>query len=58
MSAAAQPAHEWKHRHLIGIEGLSAADIRFLLETARGFEGVSTRSVKKVPVKVGAQNSL
>jgi aspartate carbamoyltransferase catalytic subunit len=43
----------WSHRHLLGLEHLSAEDIRFILQTARGFEGVSTRSVKKVPALRG-----
>jgi len=45
--------YHWPHRHLLGVEHLSAEDIRFLLQTARGFEGVSTRSVKKVPALRG-----
>ena len=45
--------YRWPHRHLLGIEQLSAQDIRFLLTTARGFEEVSTRSVKKVPALRG-----
>ena len=43
----------WPHRDLLGLDELSAEDIRFLLQTARGFEGVSTRSVKKVPALRG-----
>lgn len=43
----------WPHRHLLGIEELSAQDIRFVLQTAHGLEGVSTRSVKKVPALRG-----
>ena len=43
----------WTHKHLLGIEPLSAEDIRFILDTARGFESVSTRSVKKVPALRG-----
>ncbi|MEM6459109.1 MAG: aspartate carbamoyltransferase catalytic subunit [Planctomycetota bacterium] len=41
--------YAWTHRHLLGIGDLSAADLRFVLQTARGFADVSTRSVKKVP---------
>lgn len=41
--------YRWTHKHLLGLEELSADDIRFALQTARGFEDVSTRSVKKVP---------
>lgn len=45
--------YRWPHKHLLGLEDLSAEDIRFILQTARGFEGVSTRSVKKVPALRG-----
>jgi len=45
--------YRWPHRHLLGVEDLSAEDIRFLLQTARGFEDVSTRSIKKVPALRG-----
>lgn len=46
-------SYRWSHKHLLGLEGLSADEIRFILETARGFEDVSTRSVKKVPALRG-----
>jgi len=45
--------YRWPHRHLLGLENLDAQDIRFILRTALGFEGVSTRSVKKVPALRG-----
>jgi aspartate carbamoyltransferase catalytic subunit len=45
--------YRWPHRHLLGIDELSAADIRFLLQTAQGFADVSTRSIKKVPALRG-----
>lgn len=32
----------WPHRHLVGIEPLSAEEIRVLLRKAQGYEGVST----------------
>ena len=41
--------YRWLHKHLLGLEELSVEDIRFLLQSARGFEEVSTRSVKKIP---------
>ena len=47
------PEYAWPHRHLLGLEDLSAADIRFLLSTAGGFADISTRSVKKVPALRG-----
>ncbi|MCZ6816554.1 MAG: aspartate carbamoyltransferase catalytic subunit [Planctomycetota bacterium] len=43
----------WPHKHLLGLEELSAEEITFILDTAEAFEGVSTRSVKKVPVLRG-----
>ena len=51
--AVSEREHVWVHRHLLGLEGLSAQDIRFLLRTADGFAEVSTRSVKKVPALRG-----
>ena len=45
--------YRWPHRHLLGLEDLSAPDIRFLLQTARGLADVSTRSIKKVPALRG-----
>ncbi|MCS7032530.1 MAG: aspartate carbamoyltransferase catalytic subunit [Phycisphaerae bacterium] len=39
----------WRHRHLLGLEYLTADEIRFVLDTAESFKEVSTRSVKKVP---------
>ena len=51
--AEPKPEYQWPHHHLLGLEDLSAEDIRFLLTTALGFEGVSTRSVKKVPALRG-----
>lgn len=48
-----QPAYRWAHRHLLGLENLSARDIRFVLQTANGLRDVSTRSVKKVPALRG-----
>ena len=49
----ARDDYRWPHRHLLGLEDLSAQDIRFLLQTARGFADVSTRSIKKVPALRG-----
>ena len=49
----ARDEYRWPHRHLLGLEDLSAQDIRFVLQTARGFADVSTRSIKKVPALRG-----
>ena len=39
----------WHRRHLLGLRELSAEEIAYILDTAEGFEQVSTRSVKKAP---------
>jgi len=39
----------WNRRHLLGLRQLSADEITYILETAEGFEQISTRSVKKAP---------
>ena len=39
---ADNPATQWSHRHLVGIEPLSADEVRILLRKAQGYEGVST----------------
>jgi aspartate carbamoyltransferase catalytic subunit len=40
---------KWHRKHLLGLRELSAEEITFLLDTAKGFEQISTRSVKKAP---------
>jgi aspartate carbamoyltransferase catalytic subunit len=45
--------HRWTRKHLLGLEELSAEEIRFILDTADSFKEVSTRSVKKVPALRG-----
>lgn len=44
---------EWRHKHLIGLADLSRREIEFILDTAKGFEEFSTRSVKKAPTLRG-----
>ena len=39
----------WRHKHLLGLRELSAEEITYILDTAKGFEQISTRSVKKAP---------
>ncbi|MGB2908654.1 MAG: aspartate carbamoyltransferase catalytic subunit [Candidatus Aminicenantaceae bacterium] len=41
------------HKHLLGIEPLSASDIMHILDTAESMAEISTREVKKVPVLRG-----
>jgi aspartate carbamoyltransferase catalytic subunit len=40
---------KWDSKHLLGLRDLSAEEIGFILDTAKGFESISTRSVKKAP---------
>ncbi len=40
---------QWNHKHLLGLRDLSADEISYILDTAKGFEQISTRSVKKAP---------
>ncbi len=41
------------HKHLLGIQNLSASDITTVLDTAESFYEISTREVKKVPTLRG-----
>src|SRR6478672_8974880 len=47
------PTTRWTRKHLLGLEELSADEIRFVLDTADSFKEVSTRSIKKVPALRG-----
>jgi aspartate carbamoyltransferase catalytic subunit len=40
---------QWRHKHLLGLRDLRAEEITYILDTAKGFEQISTRSVKKAP---------
>jgi aspartate carbamoyltransferase catalytic subunit len=39
----------WTRKHLLSLRELSADEITHILDTAKGFEQISTRSVKKAP---------
>ncbi len=39
----------WHRKHLLGLRELSAEEINYILDTAGGFEQISTRSIKKAP---------
>jgi aspartate carbamoyltransferase catalytic subunit len=39
----------WQRKHLLGLRELTAEEITYILDTARGFEQISMRSVKKAP---------
>jgi aspartate carbamoyltransferase catalytic subunit len=43
----------FRHRHIFGIEQLSADDIGHILSTARSFKEISERPIKKVPTLRG-----
>jgi len=43
----------WHHKHLLGLKDLSRQEIEFILDTAKGFEQISTRSIKKAPTLRG-----
>src|SRR5436305_2166332 len=53
MGEAATTTARWTRKHLLGLEELTADEIRFVLDTADSFKEVSTRSVKKVPALRG-----
>lgn len=40
---------QWTRKHLIGLSDLSREELEFILDTAKGFEEISTRSIKKAP---------
>ena len=44
---------QWTRKHLLGMEDLSAEEIRHILDTATGFKEISTRSIKKAPALRG-----
>jgi len=50
---AEETNNRWTRKHLLGLEELSADEIRFVLDTASSFKEVSTRSIKKVPALRG-----
>ncbi|MBU4260427.1 MAG: aspartate carbamoyltransferase catalytic subunit [Proteobacteria bacterium] len=45
--------YRFQHRHILGIEELSANDIGFILDTAESFKEISQRPIKKVPTLRG-----
>ncbi len=46
-------SHRFSHRHLLGIEGLSAADITTVLDLGERFLEIANRPIKKVPTLRG-----
>ena len=43
----------WKRKHLLGLRNLRPEEIEHILDTAQGFESISTRSIKKAPTLRG-----
>ncbi len=43
----------WTRKDLLGLDELSAEEIRLILDTAKAFKGVGERSMKKVPALRG-----
>ncbi len=43
----------WQSKHLLGLRQLRAEEITYILDTAKGFEQISTRAVKKAPALRG-----
>lgn len=48
-----QPPARWTRKDLLGLEELSREEMLHLLDTARGFSEISTRSIKKAPALRG-----
>jgi aspartate carbamoyltransferase catalytic subunit len=45
--------HQFRHKHIFGIEQLSQTDILHILATAKSFREISERQIKKVPTLRG-----
>ena len=50
---AERPTVAWERRHLLGLRELSGEEITAILDTAKGFQEISTRSIRKVPTLRG-----
>src|SRR6056297_2071333 len=44
---------KWTRKHLLGLRDLSGEELEHIFETAKGFEQVSKRAVKKTPALRG-----
>ncbi|MCP4451068.1 MAG: aspartate carbamoyltransferase catalytic subunit [Planctomycetes bacterium] len=40
---------QWQHKHLLGLRDLTREELTHILDTAKGFEHISARAVKKAP---------
>lgn len=52
-ASSASAAQGWNRKHLLGLEDLSAVEIRAILDTADSFAEISQRDRKKVPALLG-----
>jgi len=48
-----QADYRFRHKHILGLEQMTAEDIRHIIATARSFKEISTRPIKKVPTLRG-----
>lgn len=48
-----QSDYHFTHKHILGLEQLSPADINHILQTAESFKEINSRSIKKVPTLRG-----
>lgn len=46
-------AFQWNRKHLLGLQDLTVEEIEHILDTAKGFEQISKRSIKKAPTLRG-----
>lgn len=53
MMSKKKPKFQWTRKHLIGLSDLSRQEIEFILDTAKGFEEVGARAIKKAPALRG-----
>ncbi|HKJ05726.1 MAG TPA: aspartate carbamoyltransferase catalytic subunit [Geopsychrobacteraceae bacterium] len=44
---------DFKQKHILGIENLTAEELTFILDSAESFKEISTRNIKKVPTLRG-----
>lgn len=45
--------YSFRHKHILGLEELTAQDIAFIIKTAESFKEISQRPIKKVPTLRG-----
>ncbi len=48
-----QADYRFRHKHILGLEQMSAEDIQHIITIARSFKEISTRPIKKVPTLRG-----